>query len=936
LFLSGILGLNPMFSRHSFLASASIVSFLALSPASSARAGDYPFAKANFESLSLSTRYDREMLLGVAGYWPAVATDNYDHRLFAAITQFQSENGLSPTAYIGDRDLVRLHALADPLLNRWGMRQIRHPATNEILWIPAALLPIEQRINTGVTFRNFEDTVSVAFTHHDHRDLGRIYNNLMAVPRDHLIYEKLSPEFFVIMTTRGESNAYSRYHNTSDGITGFTLRWRSDDANHGERIATLMSDLFRAEFSLGQDRYPPMAYATPAVSNVPAAPYEPSQPAASSSLAFAGSHEATPDPVALAQEQARVQQTQQQEQARIQQVKQAQTEKLTPAAKQLIDDASALIKANPSHPKLLDFVEMIGALNKAIEDKDADSIDKRSMALSGALHKEPAFVAIENQRLDEQKRANAKFLGDALALGQRQKGFMLSYVAQEPTSAAAAAFLPLIRQMDPILSKANLPDVQSLTEKVDLVIRQASLSGAFTAWSPAIASTPLTSLQVSSTDKNRFLIDGDLGDIVLAMNAAFGAPHIAKNLRGDIVFQNDEVNVCFDQRDVGDELIMTVKIAVQKLGASVIHIFRTCDTARLEQYDVVAANRGAFLKMDPATALAVVKQIEADAFKPLLTLSAVDLKREADDRAKTAAMIAAEVAAAAREGYGVIVLKNGSSTLCTVYPDKADGHRATLVSYGDRLAIDMATEPVLSATSPEQAFVLAQRGQCGALYGAAKDLKSLDAALTRENIDHRFAPLWIKQADIDLADQKAVEARAKSAQDAADLQREAEDERKLATQRAADSASTNAAKQAVLRGQYGRTAQSAAATVASELKGFSDTRAGVAASKYPAFANWLTGKLADHWEVMSFNSELADYGVASWKDRPLDTAFARITIKLKNRMLGEYQDACFIVGQIVDSEFSTVREPVIMPCEKPAGIARWKTAHRFESRWIIE
>jgi hypothetical protein len=52
-------------------------------------------------------------------------------------------------------------------------------------------------------------------------------------------------------------------------------------------------------------------------------------------------------------------------------------------------------------------------------------------------------------------------------------------------------------------------------------------------------------------------------------------------------------------------------------------------------------------------------------------------------------------------------------------------------------------------------------------------------------------------------------------------------------------------------------------------------------------------------------------------------------------MLGEYQDACFVAGQITDSEFSMNREPVLIPCDQVNSLDRWKTAHRFESRWII-
>jgi serine protease Do len=67
-----------------------------------------------------------------------------------------------------------------------------------------------------------------------------------------------------------------------EGIIGFTLSWTQDDAQnvvlHGERLATLMSDLFRANIELGLPRSPP----TPRPATVavpPAASTPPSAPA---------------------------------------------------------------------------------------------------------------------------------------------------------------------------------------------------------------------------------------------------------------------------------------------------------------------------------------------------------------------------------------------------------------------------------------------------------------------------------------------------------------------------------------------------------------------------------------------------------------------------------------------------------------------------------
>src|ERR1700730_18510586 len=68
--------------------------------------------------------------------------------------------------------------------------------------------------------------------------------------------------FFAILMEGVGFSAYSRYQAIRSGIIGFTISWTHDDAQnavlHGERLATLMSDLFRANIELGLPRSPPM------------------------------------------------------------------------------------------------------------------------------------------------------------------------------------------------------------------------------------------------------------------------------------------------------------------------------------------------------------------------------------------------------------------------------------------------------------------------------------------------------------------------------------------------------------------------------------------------------------------------------------------------------------------------------------------------------
>ncbi|HME84773.1 MAG TPA: hypothetical protein VKG91_09555 [Roseiarcus sp.] len=73
---------------------------------------------------------------------------------------------------------------------------------------------------------------------------------------------------------------------------------------------------------------------------------------------------------------------------------------------------------------------------------------------------------------------------------------------------------------------------------------------------------------------------------------------------------------------------------------------------------------------------------------------------------------------------------------------------------------------------------------------------------------------------------------------------------------------------------------------------------------------------ADRWEIMTTDSDVQDYGTSDFKGRPLDTAFARVTIRLKNAILGEYKDACFVFGRIAYA--GRLRDP-LPRLAKPSG-----------------
>jgi hypothetical protein len=92
----------------------------------------------------------------------------------------------------------------------------------------------------------------------------------------------------------------------------------------------------------------------------------------------------------------------------------------------------------------------------------------------------------------------------------------------------------------------------------------------------------------------------------------------------------------------------------------------------------------------------------------------------------------------------------------------------------------------------------------------------------------------------------------------------------------------------------------------------------------------------DRWEVQTFKTDIQDYGVVTWKGRQLEGALVEASMRLRNRILGEYKDVCFLFGRINDQEFNMVREPVVTSCRERIEVEKWKQSFRFQSRWLLE
>jgi hypothetical protein len=357
----------------------------------------------------------------------------------------------------------------------------------------------------------------------------------------------------------------------------------------------------------------------------------------------------------------------------------------------------------------------------------------------------------------------------------------------------------------------------------------------------------------------------------------------------------------------------------------------------LTAYDLVIFSRGELLKEKAPDLIALLSAVDAGVLVSMLSVSGEDVRAMVQAEAVAATEIEDGVEKGTKDGFGIVALSTGSGVVCEVVGDDRDAHQALLDQYRNRLGEELRTTPTFVATSADGAFVSAKRGQCGAIYGGAGDLKNLVVALRRDQIAFRYLPIWLKQDQISrsleaLSDQKKLEQEKD-----ADARRRKEDEERLRRQREADEAAARGDKQAELQRQYGAMARAFEGQLAAEMKSLLESGSPQIAAKYPPVSAWLATQLRDHWELMNFDTALTDYGVAEFKGRSLETGFARTTIKMRNRVLGEYKESCFFTAYIDDKEFAMAREPFSAPCDSAStAMADYRQGERFTSRWLAQ
>ena len=449
----------------------------------------------------------------------------------------------------------------------------------------------------------------------------------------------------------------------------------------------------------------------------------------------------------------------------------AEQERITKVTKELmtfLDDLAVYLKLHPEIPDIASIAEEFAKLQQAIQENNFAAIDGTTQKLKQRMSDVSGFAEFNRGRIEERREAEIKALGEAVSLASKHKQFLRIQIAENVTSPNATTFAGLLKQYEIALNQPDLAILSDLNGRLKQLVSEQGLTAAYEAAMAQLKPEPTKATEqagAAPTNRNRFLMEGDLGDWVFLFNASGKAPNVVRNIRGEIVFENGTAKTCvlhptqqkINQSDVED-ILAAYNVATVQFDSS------PCPESDLQSYDVLIALRGEWLKQSPSYLAPLLGQIEDHRFQELKTLTSAAFDNRKKNEKDEAARLENEIATGTRSGYGLVKVENDASSIClATTEDMQDAQLAMLKDNGKVLSKLFASTPEMLSRTVEAAFRDAKRGECGAIYGERGDLWDAIQGFRRDNVSYSVVPLWF---DSKLVAERAEQIRAEHAGEA--------------------------------------------------------------------------------------------------------------------------------------------------------------------------
>lgn len=359
-----------------------------------------------------------------------------------------------------------------------------------------------------------------------------------------------------------------------------------------------------------------------------------------------------------------------------------------------------------------------------------------------------------------------------------------------------------------------------------------------------------------------------------------------------------------------------------------------------ESHDIHIISRGALLGMGNKVIVAFLEQLQRNKLGDFLILKQDDIDAELAARTALRSKIEAEVISSKRAGYGFVGLAAPSSpTICAAPTAYRSVHEHLITRHEDALHQFLLTRTSLATEfmPTDEAFIRARRKGCSFIYGHADDLKLIASALKRDKFDFSFVETWSTIEDFDQAKEDVSTKEAQKNRDEEAARQREENQRKLDQQRKETEGQAQREATERLRKNSQARVSGLTDTFDQELDAFlnnSGTAASTIRALYPNFNGWYASRVAEGWELNKRNLAILDFGQSDWNGRSLETIYLRLDLSLKNRLIGSYNQSCWIFSRVEDSEFQMQRAPFVINCDSAEGhLVMRQQRTSFRSNW---
>ena len=343
-------------------------------------------------------------------------------------------------------------------------------------------------------------------------------------------------------------------------------------------------------------------------------------------------------------------------------------------ARAFLADFKKFIADQKSVPSISAIATEAANLQVALDKVDEAAALRSMQDLNGLLKPMPGFDEFEQEQKASREREEARRLAEARTEANRNIFFVDNYMKDHLGDPKTSMLLKLRGQLDGSRTKNTVDDINkandflhSYVEGNDLSDAYKTLSGSFSGATGGPGDSRGLVERLGISDKGRFLVEGSAEDIILLYNSSQQAPNVWKNIRGDIVFQNDSGSLCFAQATLDIPMARYIERIVSDQGAKNLKsVLAQCNLSSAgSTFDIIALQRGEFLKSSEEYIVRLVKIVEDGSFRELKIIT--DYPSMFQKAQALALQIERDVETNQRAGYGVIAVSE-SPTMCVITP----------------------------------------------------------------------------------------------------------------------------------------------------------------------------------------------------------------------------------------------------------------------------